>query len=132
MKSDDFEKLGVLQSKVMDVLWELGEATVHQVRDELEKIHKDIAYTTVLSTFQKLEKAGWVKHKTQGRMYLYSAVKGKKQTLATSIKRLVGRVFRGDPMNLVHHILESEDLSTEDLAALRKILASKSGKKPNA
>jgi predicted transcriptional regulator len=65
-------------------------------------------------------------------MYLYSAVKGKKQTLATSIKRLVGRVFRGDPMNLVHHILESEDLSTEDLAALRKILASKSGKKPNA
>jgi BlaI family penicillinase repressor len=130
MPADEFDKLGVLQSRALDVLWELGEATVHQVRDALEKTHGDIAYTTVLSTFQKLEKAGWVKHRPEGRMYVYSATQPKKKTLASSINRLVARVFKGDPMGLVLHVLENEKLTKEDVAILQKIIAAKSAKKP--
>ena len=85
--------MGMLQAQVMDTLWDLGEGTVHQIRDEMLKTDKEIAYTTVLSTLQRLEKSGWVKHRTQGRMYVYHPLKTRKQTLVTSLKMLVGRIF---------------------------------------
>lgn len=132
MSTEDFNSLGTLQAQVMDTLWDLGEGTVHQIRDEMEKTNKDIAYTTVLSTLQRLEKAGWTKHRTEGRIYVYFPVKTRKQTLAVSLKKLVRRIFKGNPIKLVHHVLEVEDVSKEDVATIKKILAKKGSKKPDA
>jgi BlaI family transcriptional regulator, penicillinase repressor len=132
MPAKEFENMGVLQAKVMDALWDLGEGTVHQIRDELAKVDKDIAYTSVLSTLQKLEKAGWVKHRSQGRMYAYSPTKNRKQTLTASLKKIVKRIFKGNPMKLVHHVLEVENVSQEEISALKKLLSSKGSKKPDA
>lgn len=132
MSTEDFNSLGTLQAQVMDTLWDLGEGTVHQIRDEMEKTNKDIAYTTVLSTLQRLEKAGWTKHRTEGRIYVYIPVKTRKQTLAVSLKKIVRRIFKGNPIELVHHVLEVENVSKEDVAAIKKLLAKKGSKKPDA
>ena len=65
------DDLGQLQRAVIEVVWELGEASVHQVRDRLRQ-RKELAYTTVLTAMQKLEKAGWLRHRTEGKVYIYS------------------------------------------------------------
>ena len=70
MAKRSLDDLGDLQSAVMNAVWDLGEATVVQVRDRLAA-DKELAYTTVLSVLQKLEKAGWLKHRTDGRSYVY-------------------------------------------------------------
>ena len=64
------DDLGQLQRAVIEVVWELGEASVHQVRKRLSS-KKKLAYTTVLTAMQKLEKAGWLRHRTQGKSYIY-------------------------------------------------------------
>ena len=71
MTRKSLDELGALQRRVVEVLWGRGEGTVHQVVDSLvDDQGKKPAYTTVLSVLQKLEKAGWVEHRREGRLSL--------------------------------------------------------------
>jgi len=58
MDNNSIDSLGELQRAVMEAIWEMGEASVHDVREVLAR-RKKLAYTTVLTVMQKLEKAGW-------------------------------------------------------------------------
>ncbi len=112
------DELGSLQQAVMEVVWE-GEATVEQVRKALPGTP---AYTTVLSVLQKLEKAGWVRHRADGRAYIYSPLRSRRQEGSSSLWRFIDGVFRGDPMQLFEHLIEGDRLDDEDLDALRTMI----------
>src|SRR5580698_5706917 len=105
MARGSIDKLGALQKAVMEAVWDLGEATVQQVRDRLGREPLP-AYTTVLSVMQKLEKAGWLSHTAEGRSYLYRPVRSREEAGASSLRTFVERVFRGDPLLLFQHLLE--------------------------
>jgi BlaI family penicillinase repressor len=126
------EELGRLQSRTLEVLWALGEGTVHQVREELAKKDKALAYTTVLTTLQKLEKAGWVHHRPEGRSYVYIPAATKPESLTASTLRLVKKAFGGDPLRMFRHLLEARVYSEEELDELRKMIAAKRKKKSDA
>ena len=66
MADRPLDSLGTLQRAVLETIWELEEATVHEVRDRITR-EKPLAYTTILSTIQRLEKGGWLTHRSQGR-----------------------------------------------------------------
>ena len=116
------DELGSLQQAVMEALWSLGGATVEQVRALLGG---NPAYTTVLSVLQKLEKAGWVGHRTQGRAYVYSAARTREQAGASALWKFVDGVFRGDPLLLFEHLIDGDRLDDGDLTALRKMIDGK-------
>jgi len=121
MSRKSMDHLGSLQKAVMDTVWEQGEATVQQVLDRLGR-HKPLAYTTILSAMQKLEKAGWLKHREEGRTYVYQPTRSREEEGKNSLRKFVDRVFGGDALLLFQHLLEDQDLSTEDLAALKKMI----------
>lgn len=123
MPQRPFHELGKLQRSVMELLWQRGEATVHQVRDDLAaRSERSPAYTTVLSVLQKLEKAGWVTHQSQGRTYLWSAARSRESEGKSSLGSYIDRVFRGDPLLLMQHLLDDERLGTDELDALRSMV----------
>jgi BlaI family transcriptional regulator, penicillinase repressor len=121
MGRESIDKLGALQKAVMEAVWELGEATVQQVRDRLGREPLPV-YTTVLSVLQKLEKAGWVTHRAEGRTYIYLPVKTREEAGASTLRTFVDRVFRGDRLLMFQHLLEDEDLSDDDLRAIRTMI----------
>ena len=121
MARGSIDKLGALQKAVMEAVWDLGEATVQQVRDRLEREPLP-AYTTVLSVMQKLEKAGWLTHRAEGRSYIYLPVRSREEAGATSLRTFIERVFSGDRLLMFQHLLEDEDLSDEDLKAMRTMI----------
>ena len=110
--------LGELQGAVMETIWSLGEATVQQVRDELTK-SKTLAYTTVLSAMQKLEKAGWLDHRG-ARTYVYFPLQTRAEAAGSALAHFTRRVFRGEPLLLFQHLLDDGKLADADLAELRK------------
>ncbi len=118
------DDLGELQRGVMEVVWGLGEASVHEVIDGLGR-EKRPAYTTVLSAMQKLEKAGWLEHRAQGKIYFYRATCSRDDAGAKSVRRFVERVFEGDAVVMFQHLMEESDLSDEKLAELRKMIDKK-------
>ena len=118
------EKLGELQRAVMDVVWERGQASVHDVRDAVST-QKELAYTTILTTLQKLEKAGWLTHRNVGRSYVYLPARSREQAGAGSVRRFLSQVFEGDAVAMFQHLIREGDLSEDDLHEIRKMIEEK-------
>jgi predicted transcriptional regulator len=121
MAPKSIDTLGKLQKAVMDTVWQLGEATVQQVLDRLSG-DRPLAYTTILSAMQKLEKAGWLEHREEGRTYVYRPTRSRAEEGKNSLRKFMDQVFGGDPLLLFQHLLDNEDIDAADLAALKKMI----------
>lgn len=62
-------ELGNLETRVMEILWARGESSVRNV---FEKIERPLAYTTVMTTLERLFKKGLLRREKSGRAFLYS------------------------------------------------------------
>ena len=118
------DDLGELQRAVIEVVWELGEASVHQVRKRLAR-KKKLAYTTVLTAMQNLEKAGWLRHRTQGKSYVYLPTRTREQAGAKSVRKFTERMFGGDALLMFQHLMRQSKLTDTELDELRKMIEEK-------
>ena len=124
MSRTSLDNLGELQRAVMEVVWKRGEASVHDVRAQLDK-RKELAYTTILTTLQKLEKAGLLSHRSEGKSYIYLPTRSREQAGAGSVKRFLKQVFEGDAVAMFQHLIREGDLSDDDLREVRKMIEDK-------
>ena len=61
--------LGALEQKVLDAAWRLGRVNVHEV---VESLGGAVAYTTVMTTLDRLFKKGLLYREKEGRAFIYS------------------------------------------------------------
>lgn len=61
--------LGTLEREVMKLVWQAGEASVHEILHALDDAK---AYTTVMTTLDRLHKKGMLARRKSGRAFLYS------------------------------------------------------------
>ncbi len=113
--------LGDLQLQVMEVVWRRGDATVADIHREL-LTERPIAYTTVLTTLQALERRGMVTHETVGKAYLYAPVVTRGDYADASVDKLVGDLFGGRPEELLCHLLGAPRVSKADLKAIKDLV----------
>ena len=118
------DDLGQLQRAAIEVVWELGEASVHQVRKELAS-KKKLAYTTVLTAMQNLEKAGWLRHRSEGKVYIYTPTRTREEAGAHSARKFIERIFDGDALLMFQHLMRQSKLSDKELQELRKMIDEK-------
>ena len=123
MTRRELHELGELQRAVIEVLWGLGEGTVNDVRGALRR--EELAYTTILTVLQKLQKAGWVDHRKEGRSYVWRAAESREAVGRSSIGKFVDRVFSGSPRVALEHLLEDDRLDSADLEALQQLIDAK-------
>ena len=105
---------------VMSVLWEVGPATVAEVR---ERIADDLAYTTVLTILRTLEQKGYVSHTEDGRAHRYKPLVKREVAGRTALRRLMDKVFDGSPELLLTQLVSDKNLRDEELRRLRRLLA---------
>ena len=122
MTKKSIHHLGALQKAIMEQVWELGQATVNDVRERLCR-HRPLAYTTILSSMQKLEKMGWLRHRKEGRTYLYLPMQSREEEGAHALHAFINHVFNGDPMQLFQQLIEDERINEDDLTQIRKWIA---------
>jgi predicted transcriptional regulator len=108
--------------RIMRVLWNQPKATVAEVTDAL-KDDAGLAYTTVLTMMQILEKKGYVTHRKIGRAFVYEPVVAREQASRDAIKHVVKRFFNNSPELLVLNLLENEQITGKELRRLRKLIA---------
>jgi predicted transcriptional regulator len=116
--------LSELQLAIMRILWERSEATVSDVHETLQG-ERALAPTTVATVLSRLEKRGLVRHRRDGRQFVYRTVVTDRQVLQSAVDDLAERVFRGDVTNLVSHLLSARDLSPGDLARVKALIEDK-------
>ena len=70
MSQTKVHRLGDLQLKIMKFLWERGDATVAEVHQAITR-ERGLAYTTVATMLRKMEGRRLVKHRVEGRSFVY-------------------------------------------------------------
>src|SRR5258708_31231040 len=105
----------------MEVLWQIGPATVHQVLEALPA-KLPLAYNSVLTTIRILEKKGYVQHIKEGRAHLYMPLAGKQEATRFEIRNLVGRFFKNSHELLLLNILEDKIINADHLERISQVL----------
>lgn len=116
----------MVELEMMNIIWRIGPCSVAQVLEQL-KPQRELAYTSVSTIVRILEQKGYVTSEKEGRGHLYEAAVSKETYQALSLKRLVSNVFDGAPSVLVQRLLDSETLSSQELAQIKALLLEKGG-----
>ncbi|MGD8279275.1 MAG: BlaI/MecI/CopY family transcriptional regulator [Gemmatimonadota bacterium] len=104
---------------VMSILWELGSATVAEVR---ERLSDALAYTSVLSALQTLEEKGYVRHEAEGRAYRYHPLVAPSQAGSSAIARVLEKIFHGSAESMLAQMVEDRRLTRGELERMRALL----------
>lgn len=117
----DIGPLTESQREIMELFWELGEATVSDIHDRIAK-QRDVARNTIQTLIVRLEEKGWLQHVEKGRKFVYSATKPRTTSLAARLSHIVDRMFGGSPEQLVNALLEHRGLSEQELQNIRAMI----------
>lgn len=109
--------------RLMEVLWQLGHATVGEVTDGIGR--PPLAYNTVLTTMRTLEQKGYVTHEEDGRAFVYRPLIAQKQAADSAMRHLLRRFFGDSPGQLALRLLDDQKLGDADLARIQKALSRK-------
>ena len=107
--------------RIMNVLWEKGSATVHEVLQALPP-KPSLAYNSVLTIVRILEAKGYVKHVKDRRAHVYMPRIDRKDATRFEVRHLVSRFFGNSHEQLVLNILEESSIDADELARVRQLL----------
>lgn len=113
--------------RLMEVLWQRGPASVHQLLEGLPG-RPALAYNSVLTTIRILEKKGYVRHTKDGRAHIYAPLVGKEEATRFEIRNLVNRFFNSSHELLVLNLLEDQNIESQELQRVRELLQASGGK----
>jgi len=122
MTKSRFHRLGDLQLRIMKVLWARGEATVAEVHQALDG-GRELAYTTVATMLRKMETRGLVRHRVEGRSFMYEALVAEEAVSRGMADHLLDRLFEGSLANMVRHLLSTREVSREELSKIEQLIA---------
>jgi predicted transcriptional regulator len=112
-------RLGDLQLRILQALWERGECGVAEVHSALQTERK-LAHTTISTMLRKMEVRGLVAQREAGRAFLYHAAVAAEEVTRSVGRHFVERLFEGSLANAVSHLLQSREVSRDELEQIEK------------
>jgi BlaI family transcriptional regulator, penicillinase repressor len=105
--------------EVLRILWERGPSTVREV---LQALDKERAYTTVMSLLNVMTEKTLVTRAPEGRAFRYTARFRPDQTQRKIVRDLLQRVFEGSASALVARLLEQARPGRHELDAIHQLI----------
>lgn len=118
--------LTATELEMMNVIWRIGPCSVLQIVEQLRP-ERELAYTSVSTIVRILEQKGYVTSSKEGRGHLYDAAVSKEEYQRSTVQRMVTSVFDNAPALLVRRLLDTQSLSSDELAEIRALLRKKGG-----
>jgi predicted transcriptional regulator len=108
--------------RLMRVLWTRGESAVAEMVNHVSG-DSPLAYTSVLTTIRVLESKGYVRHRQEGRAFLYSAAVQEHEASRSEIRHVLERFFGNSRERLLLSLLGDGELDPEELRRLKQAIA---------
>ena len=103
---------------ILKVLWEIGSGSVREVHERLQP-QANLAFNTVQTLLRIMEDKGLVKHRAEGRTFIYSPKHSRERVAA----RFLDKVFDGALDQFVLTILRAKDAHPDELKELEQFIA---------
>lgn len=115
------QKLGKVQLKIMQILWNRGSATAREITEALS-LTENLAHSTVQTLLRKLETKGAVTHEQKERTFVFLPLYRRDEVTESATSDLLNRVFHGSVYGLVSHLLKNERISDEEMTRIRALV----------
>src|ERR1700729_4357374 len=105
------------ETRLLQILWDLKEATV----DDVVNAHPEKErpnYKTTQTLLRIMEQKGFITHESRGRVFVFSPLVSRKTIDQLSIQALVSRNFRGSASGLLINLLEASPIKKKQLDEL--------------
>jgi BlaI family penicillinase repressor len=109
--------LSELEHLMMDFIWKRESATAEEVREALAVRHP-MKESTARTILKRLEEKGYVKHRVQGRTYIYSGVDALQNVAAKAVKQIIDRFCGGSVEALLLGMVNNEVVDEKELQRL--------------
>ena len=108
--------------EILKILWDLGEGSVREVYERMRQAEAPIVQNTVQAFLRTMEDKGLVRHRTQGRTFVYRPVSGRDETEQRLVSGVLDRVFDGAIDQLVQSALSLRKPTAQELDRLEELL----------
>lgn len=105
----------------MTVVWDLEKATVKEVLSHLQK-ERTFAYTTVATVMKILEQKGFLACLKESYAHVFVPRISKHDYEGACLQHVVTNVFDGEPIALVHRLLDAKKLNQSEIQEIENIL----------
>lgn len=122
MGKSQLRAMSPAEVEIMRLVWQLGEATVQQTQDALPA-KRGIAYKTVQTLLRRLEEKGYIKHRIEGKAYIFFPALRRDAVIKRTVLDFLDRLFGGDPRPLMQFLAEDGRIDVKDIEELRKLIA---------
>src|ERR1700679_559273 len=134
-----------LELQIMQVIWKLGAGSAGDangaagsknacsvkgacsVKEVQEGLPQPLAYTTVQTMLNILERKGKLKRKLRGRAYVYSATVTEAKASRHAVRDLVDRMFGGSADELVMSLIKNRQIDPKRIAELSRRIEEEGG-----
>ena len=117
------------QREIMEIIWDRGEVSAHDVRKALSK-KRTLARNTVRTLLERMENKGWLKHREDGRTFIYFAAQPREVSIGQKVLEVIEHVCGGSPEELMTALLDYRGLSAQELKRIRALLDQAKASKP--
>jgi predicted transcriptional regulator len=90
---------GSLESQIMPIMWREGQATVKQVHGAIVG-WRDLAYTTIMTTMERLTEKGVLTRQKRGLAYIYTFACSREEYAVQAVRQIIDEVLDGDARGL--------------------------------
>ncbi len=119
-KKRSSKKLGAREQQIMDIVFELGEASVSDV---LGRMSDPPSYSSVRTMIRLLESKGLLKQvRRVGTKYIYKPTQSRTVASKSALKQVMQTFFGGSASDAVAAIFDSEKLTNDDLERIEKLI----------
>lgn len=124
LEGKGFEKvLGELEAKIMEIIWSKDHVCVRDVRDSLEKSHKDLSFNSVMTIMNRLVDKGLLVKQSKSGLNTYAAKVSKKEFSKSVTKNIFTSLLKDPSFFGATGFAElASDLDKDVLDKLRKII----------
>lgn len=124
MAKKNIQKLSDANLTIMKLVWEKGEVTINDVLDAVNAGRKDnVKRATVQVQMRRLERYGWLKHRTENREFYYSPLRSEAAAKVDILHNVRNRVFGGSYTELVKCLFAGGRIPEEEFQRIVKFLS---------
>src|SRR5580700_2783452 len=113
-----------LENDVMKAVWDAEPCTVEAVHQIVSR-NRSLKETTTRTLLRRLELKGYLKHESDGRVYVYRAVEPARSLAARAVRQIIDRFCQGSMEELVSGMVEAKVLDKSDIDQLEKFVRSR-------
>jgi BlaI family transcriptional regulator, penicillinase repressor len=107
--------------EIAQIVWRLGEARVRDVVAALSQ-DREVDFWTVQTYLRRLKAKGYLRARREGRSNIYSPAVRPTSVVREVVQDFVSRLFDGEPLSLIQHLIEDRPFSDEEISALEDTL----------